>query len=40
MRYCLACEVRKECNDYADRVGINVGVWGGKRRMRDLETGA
>lgn len=33
-RFCFRCTVRKECNDYADRVGAVVGVWGGVRRTR------
>jgi hypothetical protein len=32
--YCIWCKVRRECDDYADRVDAKVGVWGGKRRTR------
>lgn len=34
LRYCLHCEVREECDEYADRLDIKVGIWGGKRRTR------
>ncbi len=33
--FCFECPVRKECDDYADRKGAKVGVWGGKRRTRE-----
>lgn len=32
--FCIKCKVRKECNDYADRIDAKVGIWGGKRRTR------
>jgi hypothetical protein len=40
MQFCRLCSVKTECDDYATRKKINVGVWGGKRRTRDLENGA
>jgi hypothetical protein len=33
--YCFNCTVRAQCKDKADRLGIDIGVWGGERRKPD-----
>lgn len=39
VKFCLACPVKSDCDDYATRHDITVGIWGGKRRTRDTENG-
>jgi hypothetical protein len=34
IKFCFACVVKDECEQYADEIGAQVGVWGGKRRTR------
>jgi hypothetical protein len=34
LKFCFACDVRDDCEQYADHIGAQVGVWGGKRRTR------
>jgi hypothetical protein len=32
--FCGQCPVTEECDSYADRIGANHGVWGGRYRGR------
>lgn len=35
VNFCFKCDVTEECNEYGDRIGATVGVWGGVRRTRN-----